>query len=64
MIQDLKTEMETIKKKKPHVHIQTERILIDRNFCPAKFHSHSVPKKHIEAYINYKLFGLLAQAYY
>ena len=23
----------------------------------------SVPKKHAEAYINYKLFGLLAQAY-
>ena len=29
---------------------------------PIRSHSHSVPKKHIEAYINYKLFGLLAQA--
>ena len=31
----------------------------DRSFCPAQYHSCSVPKKHTEAYINYKLFGLL-----
>ena len=37
---------------------------VDGSFCPAWFYSHSVPKKHKEAYINYKLFGLLAQGYY
>ena len=29
-----------------------------------RIHNPSVPNKHTEAYINYKLFGLLAQAYY
>ena len=37
---------------------------VDRGFCHAQSHSHSVPTKHTEAYINYKLVGLLAQAYY
>ena len=37
---------------------------VDRGFCPAQSCRRSVPKKHTEAYINYKLFDLLAQAYY
>ena len=32
---------------------------IDRSFAPARLPSHSIPKIHTEAYINYKLFGLL-----
>ena len=39
-------------------------LCIDRSFCPTRYCSHSVPKKHTETYINYKCFGLLAQAYY
>ena len=34
------------------------------SFCPSQAHSCSVPKKHTEAYVNYQLFGLLAQTYY
>ena len=37
---------------------------VDRSFCPAQSCSHSVPKKHKEAYVNYELVGLLAQASY
>ena len=29
------------------------------SFCTAQSHIHLVSKKHTEAYINYKLFGLL-----
>lgn len=36
---------------------------IDRSFCPDWSRSLSVPNKYIEAYINQKLFGLLAEAY-
>lgn len=38
--------------------------VIDISFCLAWFHSHLVPTKHTESFINYKLFVLLAQAYY
>lgn len=34
--------------------------LVDKGFCSAQSHSQSVPKKHPEVYINYKL----AQASY
>ena len=37
---------------------------VGSTFSPAQTHSHSVPKKHIEVYINYELVGLLAQASY
>lgn len=37
---------------------------VDANFCPTLSHSCLVPKNHTEAYIKYKLFSLLAQAYY
>ena len=36
----------------------------DGSFCPSRSHFHSVTNKHTEAYINYILFGLLAQTYY
>ena len=39
-------------------------LFVDRSFCPTWYHSGSVPKKHTEVYINYKLFVLLAQDYY
>ena len=35
-----------------------------QSFCSIQIWSCSVPKKHTEGYINYKLFCLLAQAYY
>ena len=37
---------------------------VDGSICPAQSRSYSIPKKHTEAYIDYKRFGLLAQAYY
>ena len=36
---------------------------VDESFCPVQFHSYSILKNHTATY-NYKLFGLLAQAYY
>lgn len=30
---------------------------VEGDFCPARPHSHLDPRKHTEAYINYKLFG-------
>lgn len=36
-------------------------MIVDRGFCPALFHSHSVAKKYTEAYTDYKLVGLLGQ---
>ena len=35
---------------------------VNISFCPTCSSSHSVPKKHTEACINYKLVGLLFQA--
>lgn len=32
---------------------------VDESFCPIWSHSHSIPNKHTEAYINHKLFSLL-----
>lgn len=32
---------------------------MDGSFFPSQFRSHSVPNKHTEACINYKLYGLL-----
>ena len=37
---------------------------VDRGWCPTQSHSHSFPKEHTEAYINYKQVGLLPQASY
>ena len=38
--------------------------VVDLSFCLTQFCNHSIPEKHTEAYISYKLFGLLAQACY
>lgn len=40
------------------------RKFVNGSFCPIQSRSHLVPKKHTEAYLNYKLFDILAQAYY
>ena len=40
-----------------------DMLSVDRGFCPVRSNSHLVPKKHTEVYINYKLVGLLAQAF-
>lgn len=47
-----------------HIYKYMGEDAVDRSFCPVWFHSLSIPKKHVEAYINYKLVGLLAQAFY
>lgn len=48
----------------PSGAIASKDNVVDKSFFPAQFRSRSVPNKLTEAYINYKLFGLLAQAYY
>ena len=40
------------------------RDTVYRSFYPVWSHSHSVPRKHTDVYINHKLVGLLAQASY
>ena len=42
---------------------RVRQTVVDRGFCPAWSCSHSVPKKHTEVYINYKLVDLVAQAF-
>lgn len=46
--------------------LSTVRLLesVDKSFFCAQSHSRSLPKKHTEKYVNYKLFGLLAPTYY
>lgn len=46
------------------VYVRKLWMFVDGSFCPAQSCSHSVPKKYTKTYINYKLFSLLAQAYY
>lgn len=43
---------------------KTEKKRVDKRFCPHWSRNCPVPKRHTEAYINYKIFGLLGQTYY
>ena len=45
-------------------HRSEEGFAVDPGFCPTRSFSCSVPRKHTEVYINYKLTGLVAQASY
>ena len=42
-----------------NVPVKSIQSFVDGSFCPTWSHSHSVPNKYTEAYINYKLLGLL-----
>ena len=46
-----------------HLYVCNLEGSVDRGFCLAWSHSYSVRKKHTEAYIDYKLVGLLAQTF-